>query len=74
MTRPRRGPGSNGRWSRMLANIWLKRHNHPVTEWPEAVIGGESVERGRYLAAIRAADDGDEGPLLELCRRYTPGV
>ena len=61
----------NGRWSRMLANIWLKRHNHAVTEWPEAAIGGESVERGRYLAAIRAADDGDEGPLIELSRRYT---
>src|SRR5258708_11461143 len=22
----------NGRWSRMLANIWLKVHDHPITE------------------------------------------
>jgi Fic-DOC domain mobile mystery protein B len=64
----------NGRWARMLANIWLKRHGHAVTEWPEEVIGGESVERGQYLAAIRAADNGDEAPLLELSRHYTPGA
>jgi len=36
------------------------------------VIGAESVQRGQYLAAIRAADKGDEAPLLELSRHYTP--
>ena len=58
----------------MLANIWLKQHGHAVTEWPEEVIGGGSVERGQYLAAIRAADNGDETPLLDLSRHYTPGA
>jgi Fic-DOC domain mobile mystery protein B len=29
-------PNGNGRWARMLANIWLKRHGHAITEWPEA--------------------------------------
>ena len=61
----------NGRWARMLANVWLKRHGQPITEWPEEVIGSKSVIRDEYLAAIRAADEGDEGPLFRLHSRYS---
>jgi Fic-DOC domain mobile mystery protein B len=61
----------NGRWARMLANIWLKRHGHPITQWPEETIGSKSVIRDEYLTAIRAADEGDEGPLRELHQRFT---
>lgn len=64
-------PNGNGRWARMLANIWLKRHGHAVTVWPEETIGTRSVIRGEYLAAVRAADGGDEGPLVELHRRFS---
>ncbi len=60
----------NGRWSRLLANIWLKLHRSPMTEWPEDSIGGESEIRGDYLEAIRAADTGNYGPLIELHRRF----
>jgi Fic-DOC domain mobile mystery protein B len=63
----------NGRWARMLANVWLKRHRHPVTAWPEETIGKKSVIRHEYLAAVRAADEGDEGPLIALHRRFSPG-
>jgi hypothetical protein len=55
----------------MLANIWLKRHGHAITEWPEETIGTKSVVRDEYIAAIRAADEGDEGPLSELHRQFT---
>lgn len=65
-------PNGNGRWARMLANIWLKRHGHAITVWPEVTIGASSILREDYLAAVRAADEGDEGPLLELHRRLTP--
>jgi Fic-DOC domain mobile mystery protein B len=61
----------NGRWARLLANIWLKLHDHPPTEWPEATVGTESVIRAEYIAAIKRADDGDYGPLLDLHQRYT---
>ena len=64
-------PNGNGRWARMLANIWLKRHGHSITEWPEQTIGSKSVIRDEYLSAIRAADAGDEKPLRELHRRLT---
>ena len=64
-------PNGNGRWARMLANIWLKRHGHAITEWPEETIGSMSVIRDEYLTAIRASDEGDEGPLWALHQRFT---
>lgn len=60
----------NGRWARTLANIWLRRHGSPVVEWPESTIGTDSTARGEYLDAIRAADQGDLEPLMELHRRF----
>lgn len=63
----------NGRWARMLANIWLKRHGQAIVEWPEETIGSKSVIRDEYLAATRAADAGDERPLVELHQRFTSG-
>jgi Fic-DOC domain mobile mystery protein B len=60
-----------GRWARLLANIWLKRHAHPLTEWPEATVGTDSVIRADYIAAIKRADEGAYGPLMELHERYT---
>lgn len=61
----------NGRWARMLANIWLRLHNSPITRWPEESIGTVSPIRNEYLAAIRSADNGDMIPLLDLHRRFT---
>ena len=29
----------NGRWARLLANIWLRRHKAPLILWPKASIG-----------------------------------
>ena len=60
----------NGRWSRLLANIWLKLNKQPLTEWPEEVIGETSVIRDEYLTAVQAADSGDYAPLIDLHRRY----
>jgi len=62
----------NGRWARLLANIWLVLHDHAPTEWPEETIGAESTIRSEYLVAIRAADGSDYTPLVELNRRFTP--
>jgi Fic-DOC domain mobile mystery protein B len=56
----------NGRWARLLANIWLRRHKAPLIRWPEESIGQESLIRNDYLRALQAADDGDFGPLLAL--------
>ena len=53
------------------SNIWLRLHDHALTDWPEKVIGNQSEVRGEYIVAIRAADTGDYEPLAALHRRYT---
>ncbi len=63
--------GGNGRWSRFLANVWLKRHGKQVIEWPEAEVGrSASSIRSEYIAAIKSADRHDFGPLMQLHERY----
>jgi len=61
----------NGRWSRLLGNIWLAKHGHPLTSWPESNVAGESEIRDEYLLALKSADDGDESLLIKLHARYT---
>ena len=61
----------NGRWARMLANIWLKLQGGEPTAWPETTVGETSPVRADYLNAIRAADQGDYAALIELHRRFT---
>ena len=60
----------NGRWARLLANIWLRRNDHLLVVWPEPTIGAESAIRAEYIAAIREADAGDLNPLIEMHRTY----
>jgi Fic-DOC domain mobile mystery protein B len=60
----------NGRWARLLANIWLRLHKAPLVVRPEEGIGHESSIRNDYLKALRAADDGDFSSLLALHRQY----
>jgi fido (protein-threonine AMPylation protein) len=64
--------GGNGRWSRLLANIWLKQHGQSPTLWPENTIDTTSPIREEYLAALHKADEGDKTAIVELHRRYTP--
>ncbi|MCY2930620.1 MAG: mobile mystery protein B [Planctomycetota bacterium] len=61
----------NGRWARLLANIWLKQHGQPLTIWPEeGITAATSPVRQHYLAALQAADGGDMGPLIDLHNRF----
>jgi Fic-DOC domain mobile mystery protein B len=60
----------NGRWSRLLANIWLKLNSAAPIEWPEATIGAASDVRAEYLGAVRAADRGDYTGLIALHERF----
>jgi Fic-DOC domain mobile mystery protein B len=63
-------PNGNGRWSRMVSNIWLKLHGSGPIEWPETTIGTASTIRGEYLDAVKAADKGDYAKLLALHERF----
>ena len=61
----------NGRWARLVTNIYTKQTTGLVTAWPEATIGATSVLRDRYLEILRAADAGDLAPLVALHREMT---
>ncbi len=61
----------NGRWARMLANIWLSRQGACPIEWPETTIGAASTIRDEYLAAVRSADLGDYSKLIALHARFS---
>lgn len=61
-------PNGNGRWSRMIADIWLLQHGGKPITWP-ADINGESPIRDEYLKALRQADDYDLKPLLAMYQR-----
>ena len=61
----------NGRWARLLANIWLRQHGQAVTVWPEeGITGGTSPIRGQYIEALQAADQGDMSRLVRLHEAY----
>jgi Fic-DOC domain mobile mystery protein B len=60
----------NGRWSRLLANIWLKRNKSPIVIWPEETIGQESVIRDNYIKALHDADKGVFDSLIALHAQY----
>ena len=61
----------NGRWARMLSNIWAKIYGQPIAAWPEGVIDDMSLERDDYLAAIKEADRGNLSSLIEFHRKFT---
>jgi Fic-DOC domain mobile mystery protein B len=64
----------NGRWSRMLQNVWLMRQGHGLCEWPESLNQIESPARNEYIQCIkRAVNEHDYGLMTELCRRHVPG-
>ena len=62
----------NGRWARLLANIWLMQHDQPVTIWPATDLREtESPIRGEYIAAMKQADLRNYGPLIDLHKRFS---
>ena len=60
----------NGRWSRLLSNIWLRLNDEPIVAWPDQLLGQSSEIRGEYLEAIKKADQHDYSALFELHRRF----
>lgn len=56
----------NGRWSRMLANIYLKQNGLQPTKWNENLLSKENLHRDDYIQALKKADNGDYGELVTL--------
>ena len=56
----------NGRWSRMLANIYLRQNGLTPTKWNEDLLSKENPHRDDYIQALKMADNADFTKLTEL--------
>ena len=56
----------NGRWSRMLANIYLKQNGLQLTKWNENLLSKENLHRDDYIQALKKADNGDLSELIKM--------
>lgn len=59
-------PNGNGRTSRAMAGLFLRAKGAPALSWGASLPAADV--RARYLAAVRAADGHDFGPLLDFIR------
>ena len=60
----------NGRWARMAANLYLHGKGLPIVQWPTDQEFVRKVFKPAYLSALKAADGGDDRPLLKLHQEY----
>ena len=56
----------NGRWSRMLANIYLRQNGSMPVRWQEDLLSKENPKRDEYIQALKKADSGDYETLVEM--------
>lgn len=61
----------NGRHARMTSDIYLFSLGHPLPNWPSN-LNKDGTRRDEYLKALKAADGGDYGPLLDWTKRLLP--
>lgn len=62
-------PNGNGRHSRLMADVIISDiFGKSVFSWSMQNLIKQGEARANYLAAIRAADNGDFGPLLRFAR------
>ncbi len=61
-------PNGNGRHSRLMADLLVMRLGGERFSWGSTNLQEGGDVRGRYIAALKAADNHDVGPLLAFAR------
>ena len=61
-------PNGNGRTTRLMGDLVAARLGQEPFTWGRQNLSDVSETRARYIAALRAADNHDIGPLLEFAR------
>ena len=56
----------NGRWSRMLANIYLRQNGFMPVQWQEDLLAKENPNRTKYIQALKKADSGEYADLINM--------
>lgn len=65
-------PNGNGRHARLMSDIYLYINGCKQPDWPSSAMGGPGDTRMAYLNALRKADRGDFGPLIDYTARFLP--
>ncbi|MDO8494110.1 MAG: mobile mystery protein B [Deltaproteobacteria bacterium] len=60
----------NGRWSRLITNIYFKKNALPLIHWPEKSLLEKTDTRKKYLQALREADNQNFEPLIKLHQEF----
>lgn len=61
-------PNGNGRFSRLVGDLLAAQLGQPPFTWGRANFIDAGVTRSMYIAALKAADNHDNGPLLKFAR------
>jgi Fic-DOC domain mobile mystery protein B len=61
-------PNGNGRHARLMADLLVMKLGGERFSWGSANLQSAGEVRGRYIAALKAADNHDIGPLLAFAR------
>ena len=56
----------NGRWSRMLANIYLRQNRLMPVRWQEDLLAKENPKRMEYIEALKQADNEEYEDLINM--------
>ena len=56
----------NGRYSRMLANIYLRQKGLMPVKWQDDLLASENPKRSEYIEALKKADNRDYTDLIEM--------
>jgi fido (protein-threonine AMPylation protein) len=63
-------PNGNGRWARLITNIFLRKHGKEKVTWPEKTLQADSSFRKNYIEALQSADGGDFQALQEIHNQF----
>lgn len=61
-------PNGNGRHARLVADLLLEYPGQPKLPWGRTPLGRMGNARTRYIAALRQADEGSYGALVDFAR------
>jgi Fic family protein len=62
----------NGRHARLMGDIFLSAQKLPFPQWPYEEMTNEGSPRSEYIAALKAADREDYGPLVRYTQQHLP--
>lgn len=66
-------PNGNGRWARLVTDLWLLKHGHNMLKWGGSITE-VSTARSEYIAGLKESDNGSYDRLKEFMFKDELGV